>query len=113
MVTGVKWINELATANRTTKKARYEPISSRRYNAARACDRGTRRSCRSSDWIQSFSSAGLQGKAEELARFRKQERCSVSAIFRLAQKTISVTAPRPVACQRAQIASAARSFPRK
>ena len=84
MLTRVKCINELATANRTKKKARYEPISSRRYNAVRACYGGACRSSCSPNWIQGFASAGLQGQAEELAGFREQKRCSVSAIFRLA-----------------------------
>jgi hypothetical protein len=92
MVTGVKCISELATANRTTKKARYETISSCRYNAARACHRGMRRSGGASDWIQSFSSAALQGQAEKGVGFRQQERCSVSAISRLAQKANSIAA---------------------
>jgi hypothetical protein len=109
MLTGVKRINELATANRTKKKARYEPISSCWCDVVRARHSWARRSRCSSDGVQGFASAGVQDyasrrfrserKAREFAGFRKQKRCSVSAIFGLAQKTNSVTVPRVVACR--------------
>jgi hypothetical protein len=125
MLTAVKSVKELATANRITKKARHDPTNSRWCNVARARYGGVYWSRRASNWIQSSSATGIQGRAssrvyserqaEEFAGCCNQKRYSVSPIFGVAKKAPSVTAPRLVTRQPVQMtlpssANSARSF---